>query len=91
MPDKKIIVEISCAEVWKEISDYIDNDINPELRARLEYHFGRCHHCKAVLDGTKNVVTLIGDERAFDIPAELNTRMTTSLLNRIRNDRPDCE
>ena len=62
----KIIVEISCVEVWRQISDYVDDDVDPEMKARLEFHFERCRDCKAILDGTRNVVALIGDEQAFD-------------------------
>ena len=46
------VIEISCLEVWREISDYVDGDIDAELRARMEAHFKVCAHCKAVVDGT---------------------------------------
>ena len=32
-------IEISCVEVWREISDYVDADISAELRLRMEAHF----------------------------------------------------
>ena len=32
------VIEINCLEVWKEISNYLDNDVEPELRARIEAH-----------------------------------------------------
>ena len=50
------VIEISCLEVWKEISNYIDNDVEPKLRARMEAHFKMCAHCTAILNGTRNVV-----------------------------------
>jgi hypothetical protein len=53
--------EISCVEVWRKISNYIDGDVSPELRARMEAHFKNCKHCTAIHDGTRNVVRLIGD------------------------------
>src|SRR5882672_8312624 len=49
-------IEISCVEVWREISNYLDEEISPELRERMEAHFKTCAHCTAVLDGTRNVV-----------------------------------
>ena len=39
MPDEEMIVEISCFEVWKQISDYVDDDVESALKARLTYHF----------------------------------------------------
>lgn len=74
-----MIVEISCVEVWREISNYIDGDVNPELHARMEAHFKNCKHCTAIHDGTSNVVRLIGDGRAFELPVGFSQRLYSKL------------
>jgi len=68
------VMEISCLEVWREVSNYIDNDVDPELCRRMEEHFKGCEHCAAVLDGTRNVLRLVGDGRVFDMPAGFGDR-----------------
>jgi hypothetical protein len=68
-------IEISCVEVWREISSYLDNEISAELRERMEAHFKGCAHCTAVLDGTRNVVKLVGDGKAFQIPDGFSKRL----------------
>lgn len=75
------VIEISCLEVWREISNYIDDDVDAELRARMQAHFKVCAHCKAVLDGTKNVVKLIGDGVEYQMPDGFSQR----LYDRIKN------
>jgi anti-sigma factor (TIGR02949 family) len=77
------IIEISCLHVWREISNYIDGEIDQELRRRMEEHFKGCEHCTAVLDGTKNVVRLVGDSRAFEVPARLSQRLKDRLEKKI--------
>jgi Putative zinc-finger len=69
------IIEISCVEVWREISNYLDDDISPELRERMEAHFKVCAHCSAVLDGTHNVVQVVGDGRVFEMPEGFSKRL----------------
>jgi putative zinc finger protein len=69
------IVEISCLEVWREISNYIDEVVDPELRARMEAHFRICAHCSAILDGTRNTVKLVGDGETFELPAGFSDRL----------------
>ena len=32
-------IEISCEEVWQEVSNYIDGEVNAELRERMRLHF----------------------------------------------------
>jgi hypothetical protein len=69
------VIEISCLEVWKEISNYIDNDVETELRARMEAHFKACAHCTAILDGTRNVVKLVGDGMEYKVPEGFSRRL----------------
>ena len=77
------VVEISCVEVWRELSNYIDGAIDPELRLRMEQHFKGCEHCTAILDGTRNVIRLVGDGRAFDLPAGFSERLKKRLEEKL--------
>jgi hypothetical protein len=87
MADENMIVEISCFEVWRRLSDYVDDDVEPDMKTRLTDHFARCLHCKALLDGTRNVVAIIGDEQAFELPTGASQRITSALERRIAEDR----
>ena len=75
-------IEISCVEVWREISNYLEGEISRELRERMEAHFKACAHCTAVLDGTRNVVGLVGDGRLFQIPDGFSKRLFNKLQKR---------
>jgi anti-sigma factor RsiW len=68
-------IEISCVEVWREISNYVDQEISPGMRERMEAHFKVCAHCTAVLDGTRNIVELVGDGRVFQMPDGFSKRL----------------
>jgi len=78
-----MVIEISCVEVWREISNYIDDALDPELRARMEAHFKVCKHCSAVLDGTRNVIRLIADKAEFEVPVDLGSRLYSKLNARL--------
>ena len=69
------MIEISCEEVWREISNYVDNDVKSELRAQMEMHFKACAHCKAVVDGTRNVVKLVADGVEYEVPEGFSKRL----------------
>jgi anti-sigma factor (TIGR02949 family) len=69
------VIEISCLEVWREISNFLDGEVDAELRARMEAHFKGCAHCSAVLDGTRNVVKLMGDGIEYQMPAGFSKRL----------------
>ena len=69
-------------EVWREISNYIDDDVSPELRSRMEAHFKVCAHCTAVLDGTRNVVRLVGDGVEYSLPDGFSKRLYEKIKSR---------
>ena len=70
---------VSCEEVWREISNYLEGEIHPNLRAAMEEHFRGCKHCTAVLDGTRNVIQLYADERMFEVPLGFSLRLQRRL------------
>jgi anti-sigma factor (TIGR02949 family) len=76
------VIEISCLEVWREVSNFIDGEIDPELRARMEAHFKACAHCSAVLDGTRNVVKLVADGVEYDLPEGFSQRLYKRIKDR---------
>jgi len=74
---------VSCEEVWREISNYLDEDMDPGLRSEMEEHFRSCQHCTAVLEGTRNVIRLYGDDRMFELPSGFSRRMERWLTRNV--------
>ena len=72
-------LEISCQDVWREISNYLEDAIGADLRTRMQEHFKGCKRCTAVLDGMRNVVQLFSNPAVFDLPAEFSRRLCQKL------------
>ncbi len=68
-------MRIDCKHVWQHISAYIENDVDPSLRAEIDRHLETCEICSAVLDSTRNVVILMADDRVFELPAGYSERL----------------
>ncbi len=75
MPRKQQLVEIECPEVWKEITNYMEGDLTPEMRERVDRHLKECRHCKAVYDGSQNVVRLLGGKNVLELPPGFSQRL----------------
>lgn len=69
------IILISCVGVRQEISNYIESEVTPELRFRIEAHLRFCPECKAVYDGMGNVLTLIRARDVIELPAGFSLRL----------------
>lgn len=72
-------MEISCLEVIRELSNYIDQEITADLKAQIEAHLPHCRHCTAIFDGSRNVIRLVADERSFDLPTGFSQRLRERL------------
>ena len=70
---------ISCLEVIRELSNYIDEDVTPKLRKHILAHLSGCSRCTAVYNGLRNTITLTGDGRAFDLPTGFSQHLRAKL------------
>lgn len=70
---------VNCETIWSEISNYIDDEVDPSLRAAIDEHIPTCPRCASVLAGARNVVQLYGDERMLEIPAGFSRRLEKRL------------
>ncbi len=75
----EIEVPIPCRFVFHHLSDYIEDDVDLETRARIEAHLKECSHCTAVLGGTRNVLRLVVDGRSFELPQGFSRRLYQKL------------
>ena len=74
----------NCETVWKEISNYIEGDLDAGLRAAMDEHFKTCKRCTSVLQGTRNVIQLYSDERMIEVPAGFGRRLERRLAQETR-------
>ena len=78
---KTSVIEIDCQQVQRELSNYLEGDLTPELRLQIESHLAGCRHCAAVHDGMRNVVHLLGDDKLFEVPEGFGKRLYRRLLS----------
>jgi hypothetical protein len=72
-------MELNCKHVWSYISDYIDSNVDFELRNQIESHLEHCEICSAILDSTRNILVLTADDRTFEIPIGYSERLHSRL------------
>jgi anti-sigma factor RsiW len=73
------MITLSCEQVRREISNYIDDDMSPRMRRLLQAHLDQCRKCAVLLDSTHNVLVLLADEKRFQLPAGFSLRLRQML------------
>ena len=66
---------VNCEHVWREISNYLEHDVEASLRSRMDEHFQTCSACRSLLEGTRNVMQLYSDERMIEVPSGFGSRL----------------
>jgi hypothetical protein len=78
---------VKCEDVWREISNYIEGDLDPALKRAMEEHFAQCRHCESVREGMRNVIDLYGDKTMFTVPAGFYPRLHGRLADQVEGKR----
>ena len=78
---------VTCEDIWREISNYFEGDVDPALRVALEQHLAQCPRCQSVRDGMRNVIELYGDKTMFPLPVGFYPRLHRRLGNEVDGRR----
>ncbi len=74
---------MNCKGVIREISDYIDGDLDLSVKQELERHLEDCGDCKMVVDQTRLTVEVFCDSKPVELPAEVRSRLHDALHRKL--------
>ncbi len=63
---------VSCKTVLRELSNYLDGQVPASLRREIEKHLRLCRRCSILLDSTRKLLVLVGDEKALVPPIRVD-------------------
>jgi predicted anti-sigma-YlaC factor YlaD len=55
----------NCEMVHRELTNYMEGQVDPRLRAQIEEHMRGCQNCKNLLVTTQKMLQIVGNENAF--------------------------
>ncbi len=70
---------MNCKGVIRELSNYIDGDLDPGLKAELERHLEHCEDCTMIVDQTKKSIEILCDSRPVELSPDVRSRLHATL------------
>lgn len=70
---------MNCHKAIQEISNYLDGDVDADLKRSLEAHLKLCQHCHVVFDTTRKTIELYCDGKLFPLPDAVRDRLHEAL------------
>ena len=70
---------ITCEEVLRELSNYLDEELTLELRAQILEHLRVCCNCTVLVNTTRTTLTLVADHFVSELPPGVSERLIERL------------
>ena len=70
---------LTCKDFLHELSEYLDETIDAELRAKFERHITECPNCWVITDTTRKTIKIYKGMEPMAIPADVESRLMRAL------------
>ena len=74
---------MKCKSVIRELSNYLDGDLDGLLKLDLERHLQHCEDCSMVVDQTKRTVEIFCGSEPLELPTDVRSRLHQALHKKI--------
>jgi anti-sigma factor RsiW len=74
---------LNCLSVIRELSNYLDGELDAAARKELEQHLGRCEDCRLVVDTTRKTIQIFCNAEPVPLPEDVRLRLHAALERRL--------
>ena len=74
---------LTCKDFLHELSDYLDESADAELRSKIEGHIAECPNCWVIADTTKKTIQIYRGMDPYPIPRDVESRLMKALEKKI--------
>lgn len=74
---------LTCKDFLSELSEYLDETLDSEVRLKLEKHITECPNCWVITDTTKKTIQIYKGMEPYPIPADVESRLMAALERKL--------
>jgi anti-sigma factor (TIGR02949 family) len=71
-----------CRKLFAELSNYLDGDVDPDMRRDLEEHIAKCPNCLVVIDTTQQTIRVFQGCEPYPLPEDMHDKLLGALRKR---------
>ena len=79
---------LTCKQFLQELTDYLDETLDPQTRSELTRHVNECPNCWVVCNTTEKTLKVFKGMEPKAVPEDIQTRLMAALEKRIRDKGP---
>jgi anti-sigma factor RsiW len=78
---------MNCRSVVKELSNYLDGELDLSLQQSIEIHMEHCEDCHLLVDTTKKTIQIFCKSEPLPLSDDVRSRLHDALVKRLRRPR----
>jgi len=78
---------LTCKDFLRELSDFLDENLDAEIRAKLEQHMTECPNCWVIADTTRKTIKIYKGMDPYPIPSDVEERLMKALERKLASGR----
>ena len=75
--------KINCKRFLEDVSNYLDDELDADVRVTIEAHMAKCPDCWLIFDETKKTVAISRGVDCHPLPEDVEERLMTTLEQRL--------
>ena len=75
---------LSCDQFLAELGNYVDGQVEAEIRRHLELHLSECRTCQVIYDSTRKTLKILTESGSFDLTEGLSESIVGGIMEKIR-------
>lgn len=74
---------MNCKGVIRQLSDYLDGELDPALMAELTRHLEHCEDCRLVVNTTRKTIEIYCNTEPMSLPPGVRERLERALATKL--------
>ena len=70
---------LTCKDFLRELSDYLDENLEAEIRSKIEAHIAECPNCWVIADTTRKTIKIYKGMEPHPLPGDVESRLMQAL------------
>ena len=78
---------MKCKDFLKELNEYLDGNIDVQLKTELEEHLQWCHNCFVVCNTTRKTIEIYRDNEVYPLPDPIRDKLHQAIVSKCKHKR----
>ena len=78
---------LTCKDFLRELSEFLDENLDAEVRAKLERHITECPNCWVIADTTRKTIQIYKGMDPYPVPKDVEERLMQAIERKMASKR----